>query len=234
MNNPLVFIDPDGLEGLIIGSYNDLTDEQKRLFQTYVNKNYADQIGDMKPEDFAARLWNESALVANIEGGDASVVGGNILTQSQLTTFLGVTNMLESRGVIGEVASITSINGDILKHEFRLIGELKNGTDSVKAIDKAFSHDIAGKGHSPYDISKREQGMFGQPNGQVSRIPKGTGVDVDVDYRALYRIFAHPTRENSDIRADDGNTSHYRRNVERYGPIRALSPVNPTFIKQEK
>lgn len=140
--------------------------------------------------------------------------------------------MMESRGVIGEVASITSINGDISGHEFRLIGELKNNSTSVKAMEQAFSHNIAGKGHSPYDISKREQGMLGQPNGQVNRIPNGTGVDVDVDYRALIRFSAHNTRENSDIRADDGNTSHYRRNVGRYGPIRALTPVNPTFIKQ--
>jgi hypothetical protein len=104
----------------------------------------------------------------------------------------------------------------------------------VTAIEKAFSHSIAGKGHSPYDVSRREQGMLGQPNGQMSRIPKGTGIDTDVDYRKLMRFGAHNTRENSDIRADDGNTSHYRRNIERYGPIRALTPVNPTFVKQKK
>jgi hypothetical protein len=141
---------------------------------------------------------------------------------------------LENKGIIGEVASINEINGDIPKHEFRLIGELKNSTTSVKAIEKAFSNNIAGKGHDPYSISKREQGLFGQPNGQVSRIPNGTGVDIDVDYRALRRFGDHNTRENSDIRADDGNTSHYRRHIERYGPIRALTPVNPTFVKERK
>lgn len=232
LNNPLAYIDPDGLEALKIGRYEDLTDEQKRLFQTYVDKNYAKQIGDGDAAKFAANLFNQSADVANgvTQGGAAG-----LLSQSQLTTFLGVTSLLESKGVIGEVASVTAINGAEVKgHEFRLIGDLKDSTSSVKAIEKAFSHDIAGKGHDPYKISKREQGMFGQPNGQVSRIPNGTGVDVDVDYRALRRFGAHNTVENSDISADDGNTSHYRRHIERYGPIRALTPVNPTFVKQRK
>ena len=234
LNNPLAYVDPDGLEPLIIGDYSQLTEEQKRLFRSFVEENYADQIGDMTVNDFAERLWNESALVANIEGGEASFVGSNHLTQSQMVTFLGVTNMLAHLGVIGEVASISKINGDIKEHEFRIIGNLWNNTTSVDAIKKAFKKEIPGSGHGDYSDSRRQHGAFSQPNGQANRIPNGTGVDFDVDYRALYRLGAHNTRENSDMRADDGGTSHYRRNIESYGRIQALTPVNATFVKQKK
>ena len=232
LNNPLAYIDPDGLEALTIGSYNDLTDEQKRLFQTYVNNNYGDQISDMDPADFAARLWNESALIANLEGENAAVDGGP-LSQSQLTTFLGVTSMLESRGVSDQVLSITAINGDQKDHNFRVYAELK-GADSYKEVYKAFDWKIGGSGHEPYTISRREQGPNGQPNGQVSLTKDRLRIDADVDYRKLLNVKGHNTPENSDIRADDGDTSHYRRHTKRYGPIRALTPVNETFVRSKK
>jgi hypothetical protein len=156
-----------------------------------------------------------------------------LLGQSQLTTFLGTTSLLESKGLIGELASITTINGAEAKdHEFRIRGELKNNESSVKAIEKVFNNNLKGKGHADYTISKRERGFWSQPNGQVTRVPLTGKVEVDVDYRALRRVFDHNTVENSDIRADDGDTSHYRRHVERYGPIPALTPRNPTFIKR--
>ena len=215
----------------MIGSYYKLTDEQRRLFLTYMQSitppPTPGKTQVLTPEQQAAFVWDGSAAAANYG------LSGGILSQSQLTTFLGVTSMLESRGVIGEVKSITAINGDIPKHEFRLIGELKNNTTSVAAINKAFPNAIGGKGHEPYTVSMREQGLMGQPNGQTSRIPNGTGIDTDVDYRALRRFKDHNTRENSDIRADDGDTSHYRRHVAQYGPIRALIPVNTTFKKSK-
>jgi RHS repeat-associated protein len=232
LNNPLAYIDPDGLEALTIGSYNDLTDEQKRLFQTYVNNNYSDQIGDMDPADFAARLWNESALIANLEGENAAV-GGGPLSQSQLTTFLGVTSMLEARGVSDQVLSITSINGDQKEHNFRIYAELK-GADSYKQIYQVFDWKIGGSGHEPYTISRREQGPNGQPNGQVSLTQDRLRIDTDVDYRKLLNVKGHNTPENSDIRADDGDTSHYRLHTKRYGPIPALKPVNETFVRSKK
>jgi hypothetical protein len=43
LNNPLAFIDPDGLDPLFIGTYDKLTVEQKRLFETYVKQNYAEE-----------------------------------------------------------------------------------------------------------------------------------------------------------------------------------------------
>ena len=187
---PLAYIDPDGLEPLTIGSYNDLTDEQKRLFQTYVNNNYADQIGDMDPGDFAARLWNESALIANTEGENAAVVGG-ALTQSQLTTFLGVTSMLESRGVSDQVLSITAINGDQKEHNFRVYSELK-GADSYKEIYKAFDWKIGGSGHEPYTNC---QGAFPIRRSASQQFPKLKLLAVPLSRHLLLVILTMPIWE---------------------------------------
>jgi RHS repeat-associated protein len=230
LNNPLAYIDPDGLEALRVGKYEDLTDDQKRLFLSYVRHNYAKQIGDSDAAKFAANLWNQSAGVAN---GTAQGGASGLLNQSQLTTFLGVTSMLESKGVIGEVKSVTMINGDQKDDNFRIYGDLK-GPDSHKAINKVFDWKISGSGHEPYVISRREQGPNGQPNGQVSMTKDRLRVDVDVDYRKLLNVKGHNTPENSDIRADNGDTSHFREHTNRYGAIRALTPVNTTFVRQKK
>ncbi len=230
LNNPLAFIDPDGLEALKVGRYEDLTDEQKRLFQTYVAANYGKQIGDGDVSKFAGNLFNQSADLANgVTKGD----GKGLLNQSQLTTFLGVTSLLEARGVIGEVTSVTTINGDQKADNFRILGELK-GADSAKKIFEALPSTLGGTDKKPYVVSRREGGLFQQPNGQVTLTENLIGINVDVDYRKLARIFSHNTKDNSDIRADDGNTSHFRRHVETYGPIKALTPVNPTFVRKKR
>jgi len=95
-----------------------------------------------------------------------------------------VTSMLEARGVSGEMKSITTINGDQKDQNFRIYGEL-NGSESAKVIENAFSHGISGSGHDPYTISRREQGLTGQPNGQVSMTQDRLKIDADVDYRRL-------------------------------------------------
>jgi RHS repeat-associated protein len=230
LNNPLSYVDPDGLEPLKVLTWDKLTEDQKRLFQTYVEANYAEQLKN--PLFTAEGLWNESAAVANSEA--AAGPNARLLDQAQLTTFLAVTNMLENGphgNVIGELVSVTEINGNTGDggSDFNIRGELKNNTTSVAIMKKFFDWNIKGKGHGTYEESNREQGVNGQPNGQMTRIPGTAKVEIDIDYRALRRIIAHNTLENADIRADDGDTSHYRRHVERYGPIRALQPAYKTY-----
>ena len=81
LNNPLAFIDPDGQEPLKIGKYEDLSDEQKRLFVTYAQSNYAKQIGDGDPAKFAETLFNQSADLAN---GVTKSSSEGLLSQSQI------------------------------------------------------------------------------------------------------------------------------------------------------
>jgi RHS repeat-associated protein len=213
LNNPLAFIDPDGLDPLFIGSYDKLTDEQKRLFETYVQKNYAEELEN--PLFSAESLWNNSAAVAN--GDAAAGPNSRLLDDGQLTNFIGVTKMLEKRGVIDQVASISEIHGDKPEGKtYRVYGELKNNTTAVEAIKKAFTHKIPGKGHGEYSESRREQGLFGAPNGQVNRVPTGTGVDIDVDYRCIL-CPGHVSKGGvgSDIRVG----THYEEAVWAYAGV---------------
>ena len=203
LNNPLSFIDPDGQEPVIVGDWSKLTEDQQRLFISYVQNNYADRLGDWTPEAFARNVWNASATSANSQGSDSPQSGTSyfpFLQQSQLTTFVGVTSMLEHQQVIGEVTSVTTINGNTPEHEFRIFGELKNNA-SIKKIEKAFDNGgLIGSGtnfltpaHGEYSISRREQGPNGQPNGQVSRIPNMLKVDIDVDYGEAIAMEQKPT-----------------------------------------
>jgi hypothetical protein len=203
-----------------------LTLQQKRLFETYVQQHYAEELKN-NPSFSAEKLWNDSAAVAN--GGPAAGPNSRLLDDGQLTNFLGVTNMLEKRGVIDQVASISEINGDKPEgHTYRIIGELKDNTTAVAAIKKALTHAIDGKGHGKYSDSNREQGLIGAPNGQVSIVPKGTGIDVDVDYRCIL-CKGHVSKggEGSDIRVG----THYEDNVKRYGAIPALSRPNDKQLR---
>lgn len=175
-----------------------MSPQQQRLFETYVQQNYAEELKN--PLFSAERLWNDSVAVAN---GDAAA-GPN----SRL---------------------LDEINGDKPEgHTYRIIGELKNNTTAVDAIKKAFTHAIEGKGHGKYKDSNREQGLIGAPNGQVSIVPKETGVDVDVDYRCIL-CKGHVSKggEGSDIRVG----THYEDGKKRYGAMRALSRTKTADLR---
>ena len=197
----------------IVGSWDELTAEQQRLFITYVVHNYSDEIEGEDPAEFAEKLWNDSVDAANGEH-----VGDNdrILELSQLTTFIGVTSLWQKRQVSNQIVLVTHINGDQPKNNFRLFGNLAAGGGQI--IKQVFDHSIFGSGHGEYSVSRREQGLWGQPNGQFSMTPDLLRFDSDVDYRRLLSP-GHNTKENSDIMAFDGDTPHLTRHINRYGPV---------------
>jgi hypothetical protein len=199
-----------------LGSWDDLSPEQQRLFETFVIRNYPPPTGG-NTRDLAKNIFNRSSDHANGSAGSSE----GLLTQSQLTSFIGTTSLFAQKGVIRELASIGEIFGDeVAGHQFRIRGELVNNTTSVQAIKSVFSHPIAGSGHGLYAESNREQGLLGKPNGQVSRVPDGTGVEIDVDYRCIL-CSGHLDPDNSDIRAG----THYEDHVQRYGQLPPLTKL---------
>ena len=195
-----------------VGTWDRLTTEQHRIFISYVRANFGGEVG-ADPSAFAAGLWNDSVTTANSSSTPAS---DRLLNLSRLTTFVGVTSMWEKRNVIDRVTTVTNINGDQPNANFRLFGEL--AADSMERIKKQFDQTIFGSGHGDYSISRREQGMWGQPNGQFSLTKDWLRFDSDVDYRRLINP-AHNTKDNSDIRAFDGSKSHLQRHIGRYGNV---------------
>lgn len=99
---------------------------------------------------------------------------------------------------------------------------------SREQVVKQYYERIAESQDRPHSssISRRERWLTGEPNGQVTRIPNATGIEVDVDYRCiLCRDHTADDGSNSDIRADTGKESHYKRHKKAYGAVRALMPV---------
>jgi hypothetical protein len=195
-----------------IGTWENLTGEQQRIFITYIRFNFGADVG-VDPAAFAARLWDDSVSAANSSSTPAS---DRLLNLSRLTTFVGVTSMWEKRKVINLVTLVTNINGDQQNANFRLFGELVANSETT--IRKQFDQTIFGSGHGEYSVSRREQGLWGQPNGQFSLTKDWHRFDSDVDYRRLFNP-AHNTKDNSDIRAFDGSKSHLQRHIGRYGSV---------------
>lgn len=222
LNNPLVYVDPDGLEPTI-GSYNELNPEQRRLFETYVDSNYADQIGDMTTADFAAQVWNESALIANVEGGDVTVLG-TALTQSQLTTFIGVTSMWASTGVSESIVSVTEIRGAVKDDNFSLRGEFREaGGEYIRDNWK----DIPGETHAPYTTSRRERGYYEEPNGQFKLPDDLRSFQSDVDYNKLLlnKGFIKTLIPNPDHNKSSNSDIRHGKHLERHTGTKGYGPV---------
>lgn len=196
----------------VVGTWDKLKAGQQRVFITFVERVHG-AAAAADPAGFARGLWNDSAQAAN---SGANPGPGRLLNQSRLTTFIGVTSMWDRRGVISQVAAVTDINGDQDRDNFRLYGELVAG--GGERIKHAFTHSIAGSGHGEFKVSRREQGLLGQPNGQFSLTQDLSRFDSDVDYRRLFGL-DHNTKANSDLRAFDGKTAHLKRHVGRYGEV---------------
>jgi RHS repeat-associated protein len=223
LNNPLAYVDPDGLDPndprYKVGKWHELTDEQRRLFTTYFETKYPQQqIGDQNPAMTPAILWNVSVGIANAGGLPAE--GSNFLNQSQMTTFIGVTSLWESKGVSRQIATVTEINGEQDRGSFRLRGDFVEGGGA--AVERIFNNRIGGSDKAPYTESRRERGFFDQPNGQFTMTPDFRRFDSDVDYNRLlispavpFPYPPHNRRSNSDIRAN----GHLERHTRSYGPV---------------
>ena len=211
--------------GLSIGAWNTLSLEQQRLFRSYYAMNYARPIGEDALELGAATLWNLSVMRANSVSGAGSIGSYQLLDQSQLTTFIGVTSMWAHTGVSPRIAVVSEIRGDIPDDNFALRGVFADGGG---AYVKSTWESIGGEVHVPYEMSKRERGYYDQPNGQFKLTGDLKRFQSDVDYnRLLVKKFgiptvfpnpAHNSHGNSDIR--HGN--QLERHVEWYGPIPIL------------
>jgi RHS repeat-associated protein len=134
-NSPLRFIDPDGLD------WSDLSEEQKRAFQTYANQYNETNKSTMSPEQVY-----------------------NTLNESQMATFESVTYAMEHTQLIDsagnnmgnalqQVAGVTAIAGEVEgaggDKQFRIYADLKPG-----AIDKISRS-------QGFEYSPNEKNLFG-------------------------------------------------------------------------
>jgi len=214
-------------DNLSIGTWNTLTPEQQRLFTTYYDLNYARPIGDDSLQLSPAALWNLSAAAANSGRATGSLLGYQLLNQSQLTSFIGVTSMWQYMKVSHRVAAVTEIRGDVKEDNFCVRGIFEEGAG--KFIKDTWE-DIPGSLNPPFTISRREGGYYDQPNGQFKMTADLKRFQSDVDYnRVLIRQFgiptplpnpAHNTKSNSDIR----HGGHVGRHVGRYGAVPITRP----------
>lgn len=210
LNNPLCYIDPDGLD------WQDLSEEQRRVFQTYAD-NYNKQ--------------NKTTLTTE------QVY--NTLNESQMATFESVTYALEHTQLADKkgnnmgnalqlVAGVTEIAGEVKGEsgdkQFRIYADLKEGAVDKFAQAKDFKYSsnrkLLGliqpyhKGFPDSYRQTRKEGVKGLEAGlQPSISEDGRRSDIDIDYRFGA---AHLKAANSDVRAP-GN---YQKFIDRWPGLR--------------
>jgi len=220
LNNPLRYIDPTGL------AYTDLSEAQRRLFQTYADKYNKDNKANLTAEQVYATL-----------------------DESQMATFESVTYALEHTQLMDEktgkslgnalqlVASVDEIVGENIggKNHFRLYVNLSS--DAVITLEKAKEfgggffnsftpnhkrYDKDGKLITEFSDNLRQEG--GLPSIQVSYAKDRIQADIDIDFRANGE--GHTKHYNSDIRQvgpekDNGKPiSNYQRYIDRWPGLR--------------
>jgi RHS repeat-associated protein len=240
LNNPLNLVDPSGEK------FEDLTKEQLRVFQTYVDQQ---------------NKGRETSLSA------AEVYKG--LSKSQQTTFSAVTHALENSTVTDKdgksvsalsfvegVTQITGAFGDDPNagvggsEQFRLLVSLKQGATEALEKSKEFDEKDITSGHIFKDgkVTSVDGNLRQNANGFSARLQisfNGTNplvADIDVDYRKQLGLFNLSDKEghlkpyNSDVRAVGPETSggkpinNLERHNARYGktnPLRNIPIVKP-------
>lgn len=210
-NNPLRYIDPDGL------LWADLSEEQQRVFETYADLYNQQHNNQLTPEEVYATLG-----------------------ESQMATFEAVTHALDNTpitdangNVTGNalqlVAGVTDIRGEILgargDQQFRLFGNLRE--DVLEVLSSSTGFGGVGRNlfgfHPGYPISIRQRGS--PPGIQFSISEDGLRGDIDIDYRRrpLLGIFdreGHLRPSNSDVMSTQGGISNYQRHIDRWPGLR--------------
>lgn len=209
-NNPLRYIDPNGLD------WEDLSEEQRRVFQQYANQhNKANK----------TKLSTEQVY--------------NTLNKSQMATYESVTYALEhtqlvdSQGnsmgnALQQVAGVSKIAGEIPgsskgDQQFRVFADLKSGAIEAFGNAQGFepsSNRVLGlfqiyhQGFPDSFRQIRREGVRGMEAGLQPSFKRSTlRSDIDVDYRFGA---AHLQPANSDVRAP-GN---YQKFIDRWPGLR--------------
>ena len=203
-NNPLRFVDPNGLD------WSDLTDEQKRVFQAFVDKVNKSKKSNLTPEEVY-----------------------NTLNESEMATYESVTYAMEHTALQGGgnalqlVSGVTAIAGEISgasgDKQFRLYADLKPGAIDRIAKTEGFEFRPNKKlgfiqfYHLGFPDSYRQTSLPSlQPSyakGDILR--DALRSDIDIDYEP-HKSPAHLTPANSDVRAP----GHYQKYIDKWPGLR--------------
>ena len=177
-------------------------------------------------------------LVGDDDGQLDDAAAYDSLEQSKRTTFEAIMHALDGQGLLDIVTRVTAIwgeepNSNEGRDQFRISVALVEG---VKDRLASVGYVINGRGHvkkangdlkdEEYSDTARQPGGF--PSLQVSwLVSKPTVGEVDIDY-VPYGLMSfitfefltrrgHFSPENSDVRAEVGNTRNYDTHVRGYG-----------------
>ena len=193
------------IPGLRFRQFDSLTQMQQRLFTGYFKATHNDA------SESAADFWNRSAESANNE-----TTNDQLLSQSQLATYIGVTSMWEHSGTIDLVESVDEIR-DLSDHDgHRIIGTFVTGVGAGEYINSNWKS--GGISKSIFKIGKREP-IWGHVKGQFTMTSDLKRFNSDVDYHPPKFFWFHGKRENSDIRRTGGLHRHLESHIIKYGGI---------------
>ncbi len=210
------------------GCWAGMSEEQDRLFRTFVAARNVERQAPLEMEEVWARLdeWERA-------------------------TFLSITYAMEHTDLTGEqyfgsvsgqIEEITEIRGKDLKDpehngdkQFRLYGRLREG--AYLSFEKSNQFGPPGKNvwaHKGYPFSFRQKGDV--PKLQISTDVMHQNADIDIDYRR-WNIFlneGHTHPSNSDVTSDRGGIDNYERYRRRWPGWRGCEVSEDERDRDEK